>query len=215
MQAPASSSVHLQRNVLIPKSNALNSLDERNSMPKGATLRKLAGSLFLLGNLNLLFWNLSGANGFQLVGSIFMSTCSVGIALSSRNPRWLLVSGTALMTGQSLVGISAQGAGAWLTRLGVVPPVLQGALLFRAGWQSVSGKRFEAKNIFQRPLELIDRYPLAAAGAIEAPGTAAIAIGAFLSRDLDLALSATLWTVANVSLFFSDSTLRARLGLGV
>jgi hypothetical protein len=173
-------------------------------------LRRAAGTLFLGSNINLLAWNLDGANTVQLAAAACMAACSVGIMLSATRPKWLMFSGSSLIAGQTLIGVSAQGPGALITQMGVVPPILQGALLVRAGWQSVSKQTYKAKGFLTKPFEIIDRYPLAAAGIIEAPGTAAIAVGAALSHDWDLAATATGWTVANICLAASDPGIRIK-----
>ncbi|MBL8637090.1 MAG: hypothetical protein JNN09_01150 [Alphaproteobacteria bacterium] len=146
----------------------------------------------------------------QLYASSLMMLCSASLFLSHYSPKWLFASGGTLIAGQTLIAFSAQGVGESISHLGAIPPILQGGLLIRAGWQSLSESRFSSNSKLTKAFEIIDRYPLASAGLIEAPGTAAIAVGAFLNKDFDLALSATGWTLGNLCLAASDPALQAK-----
>ncbi|HRK97421.1 MAG: hypothetical protein KDJ26_03870 [Alphaproteobacteria bacterium] len=172
--------------------------------------RTAASTIFISSNAYLFSQNITDMGSLQLYASCLMMTCSASLFLSHQNPKWLFVSGGALIAGQTLIALSAQGIGEMISYLGAIPPILQGSLLLRAAWQSVSDTRFKSNSKITKIFEIIDRYPLASAGLIEAPGTAAIAVGAFMNNDFDLATSATGWTIANLCLAASDPALQAK-----
>ena len=87
-------------------------------------------------------------------------------------------------------------------------PILQGSLLLRAAWQSVSDTRFKSNSKITKIFEIIDRYPCL--GRIDrSPGTAAIAVGAFWTMTLIWRHPQRL-TIANLCLAASDPALQAK-----
>lgn len=172
--------------------------------------RAWAGILFLSGNL-ILFITAAYFGMPVALSGLLMAACSISLIFSAKNPLWLMAAGVFLLAGQCLIGLLADGDGAYMQRLGVILPIMQGLLLFRGGWQARTGKIFSATSIFAKPFELIDRYPLASAGLIEAPGTFLICLGAIVSHNIPLAIAAALWTIANGFLIASDPLLKPNI----
>lgn len=170
--------------------------------------RQLSGYIFLLGNASLLVLNFYEMDMYHLTSSILLISCSVFLVLSSKAPKWLYVCGVLVISAYLLIAIAAEGEGRWVQISGTILPIIHALLLMRTAWQDGKKQaRFIAKTALGKPLQLIDKYPLAGAGLIEAPGTAMICIGAVMSAEWDLAFAAFLWVVGSLTMAWSDPRL--------
>jgi hypothetical protein len=172
--------------------------------------RSLSGWLFMIGNVSLLALNIWHMDALQLVSSILLILCSFTLILSNKDIRWFYIGGALVMTAYGLIALSAQGDGKALQIAGTILPMIHALLLFRTAWQGNNPSRFIAKNKLGKPLELVDRYPLASAGLIEFPGLAFICLGSLMSQDWDLAFSSGLWVMGALFMAWSDPALEAK-----
>ncbi len=172
-----------------------------------ALCRRISGSLFLIANIALLVSNLHNTNNLQLFASFLFMSCSVALFLSANNHRWLFWGGVTVAIAYILTAIS-NGEGNILSWVSIGLGVFAGGLIFRGGLQRETGKQYPMAGW----LSILDKYPLAMAGAIEGLCCTLIFVGAFYYDDIRLMISSFLWLVAHGFLIASDEFFRARLG---
>lgn len=175
--------------------------------------RTLAAIAFTSGQVAFLAKNIEGFSASATSAAILLTACSFCYPLSNKNPKWLAVAGTNLIAAYLIIGATADGNGKFLQQLGMITPLIQGALLIKAGLHSSPENTEEPKpskkSIFARIARIPGKFPIATGAFIEAPGVAAVAVGAFLSQDWYLATAATQWTIGNLLLASSDPAFKA------
>jgi hypothetical protein len=171
--------------------------------------RAISGYLFWAGNLTAVFTAVN--NKPQLVVGALLTAASVLYPLTQKRPKLFAVIGSSLITAQGIIAATASGAGKIAQQIGTIPPMIQGLLMIRAARNSSAhAKPFKTDNIFLKPIELIDRYPILSGASIEGPGVALISYGAYTSDEIGLSFAAAQWTLANVFLAASDPALHKK-----
>ena len=169
--------------------------------------RRISASLFFIANILLLVTNLQQTNLWQFIASILFITCSISLFLSATRHRFLFWGGIAVAVAYILTAVSNDGEGNIFAYISIFIGVFAGALIFRGGLQRETGKQMSLSS----PLDLLDKYPLAAAGFIEGVCCILIFISAVYNGDARLMISSALWTVAHGFLIVSDEYLRDKL----
>ena len=169
--------------------------------------RRISGSLFLLADIVLLLSNYHSLNYLYLIAAILFISCAIALYLSANNHRWLFYNAVAVILGYALVSFTDSGSGALSQYIGGIVGIIGGFLILRAAFQREYNKQYS----FPKPFDLIDKYPMAGAGAIEGMSATLIFVGSLMNQNTVLTLVAFIWMVAHTCLFLSDEYLRARL----
>lgn len=177
------------------------------NIPDFKFCRKLSGILFLTGNISLSILNISDTNWYQFWAGIIFTTCSISLILSSHNHRWLFYAGIASLVACTLTSISSEGQGEILTYTSAFAGIAAAFLSIRAALQRETNKQYK----LPKPIDILDKYPLAMAGFIEGGCFLMTAIGATINHDYRLASMTYLWVVAYIFLIFSDEYLRPKI----
>lgn len=172
--------------------------------------RQISGYFFLIGNISLFLFQSATPSPLHMTASIMLTLCSVFLVLSDRDARWLYATGGFIVVAYALIAGAAGGDGRVMQIIGTIFPAINGLLLIRSAWQVRHPKRFQSRSPLLKPLEIIDRYPVAAAGIIQLPGTIMICFGAFTSGDPTLGFASSLWILAALCMVPSDPDLRRK-----
>jgi hypothetical protein len=176
----------------------------RFCLPGTELSRQASGWLFLGANILLFITNLANTNLLQFTAAILFMSCSISVILSARDYRWLFWGGAAVIIAYGLASISVAPGKPGIEYLGILTGAISGLLILRGAFQRHTGRQFNLPRL----LRLLDRYPLASAGAIEGTGCVLITIGALAAGDIRLFFAALLWTLAHILLMISDEYLR-------
>lgn len=172
--------------------------------------RQISGYFFLIGNVSLFLFQSGTPSPLHMTASIMLTLCSVFLVLSDRDARWLYATGGFIVAAYALIAFAAAGEGRAMQIVGTIFPAINGLLLIRSATQAAHPQRFKSPLPILKPLETVDRYPVAAAGLIQLPGTIMICLGAIQSDNATLGFASSMWIIAALCMVPSDPDLRKK-----